>query len=118
MSGRWWLGFDIGGTRTKAGVVRDDGAVSQAHVQETDHQPFEQVWEHLLQHADAAIASEGREHLAGVGIAAPGVVDPAFGVRNLPGKVPGIEGFPLREQLEERLGVPVRCINDLSLIHI
>ena len=33
-----------------------------------------------------------------MGIAAPGVVEATFGVRNLPGKVPGIEGFPLREQ--------------------
>ena len=47
-----------------------------------------------------------------MGIAAPGVVEATFGVRNLPGKVPGIEDFPMRERLEERLGVPVRCVND------
>ncbi len=39
-------------------------------------------------------------------------MEPTFGVRNLPGKVPGIEDFPMRDRLEERLGVPVRCIND------
>ncbi|MEX1335815.1 MAG: ROK family protein, partial [Candidatus Limnocylindrales bacterium] len=108
----WWLGFDIGGTRTKTGVVRDDGTVSRAHMQETGQQPFADVWQHLLGHVDEAIASEGRSGLRGVGIAAPGVVEPEFGVRNLPGKVPGIEGYPMREELEERLGVPVRCIND------
>ena len=112
MSERWWLGFDIGGTRTKAGVVSDDGSVRHAHVKDTGHQPFDVVWDHLLAHLDEAIAREGRPGLAGVGIAAPGVVDPAFGVRNLPGKVPGIEDYPMRERLEAHMGVPVRCIND------
>jgi glucokinase len=108
----WWLGFDIGGTRMKAGDVDDQGAVHGAHVAETGHEPFDVVWGRLLDHADAAIEAEGRDRLRGVGIAAPGVVDPRFGVRNLPGKVPGIEDFPIRERLEGRLDVPVRCIND------
>jgi glucokinase len=108
----WWLGFDIGGTRTKSGVVSDDGEVRHAHVRETTHEPFERVWEHLLAHAEVALEREGAAGLAGVGIAAPGLVDPHFGVRNLPGKVPGIEDFPMRERLEQRYGVPVRCLND------
>lgn len=108
----WWLGFDIGGTRTKAGVVTDDGEVHRTHVEETGHEPFEVVWERMLAYADTVVASEGTEALRGVGVAAPGVVEPSFGVRNLPGKVPGIEDFPLRERLEDRLGAPVRCVND------
>ncbi len=112
MSDSWWLGFDIGGTRTKAGVVSDDGSVRRTHLVETGHEPFEVVWERMLAIADEALAAEGPDGLAGVGIAAPGVVEPTFGVRNLPGKVPGIEDFPMRERLEARLGVPVRCIND------
>ncbi len=112
MADRWWLGFDVGGTRTKAGVVSDDGEVRGAHLVETGHEPFDRVWERLLAIADEAIAAEGAEGLQGAGIAAPGVIEPGFGVRNLPGKVLGIEGFPMRERLEGRLGVPVRCIND------
>ena len=108
----WWLGFDIGGTRIKSGVVDADGAVSRTEVAETDLQPFETVWRAMLDYADAARADRGSEGLRGVGIAAPGLVDPAFGVRNLPGKVPGIEDFPMRERLEASLGVPVRCVND------
>ncbi len=107
----WWLGFDIGGTRTKAGVVDDAGEVRRAQVLDTEHQLFATLWERLLAVIDDAVASE-RGALRGIGIAAPGVVEATFGVRNLPGKVPGIEGFPMREQLESRLGVPVRCVND------
>jgi glucokinase len=108
----WWLGFDIGGTRTKAGVVGDDGSVDRSQLVETGHEPFSLVWERMLAYADETIASKGQFGLRGAGIAAPGLVDPAFGVRNLPGKVPGIEDFPMRQRLEERLGVPVRCVND------
>jgi glucokinase len=108
----WWLGFDIGGTRTKAGIVSDDGEVLRTHLEDTGHGPFEVVWERMLDYADEAIATEGALGLKGVGIAAPGLIEPAFGVRNLPGKILGIEDFPMRERLEGRLGVPVRCIND------
>jgi len=111
-SAGWWLGFDIGGTRTKSGVVSDDGTVSHARMEETTHETFELLWERMLAYADQAVARDGLDGLRGAGIAAPGLVDPGFGVRNLPGKVPGIEGFPLRERLEAHLGVPVRCIND------
>jgi glucokinase len=108
----WWLGFDIGGTRIKSGVVRADGDVSRTELAVTDLQPFETVWQALLAYADAALADLGADGLSGIGIAAPGLVEPAFGVRNLPGKVPGIEDFPMRERLEARFGVPVRCVND------
>jgi glucokinase len=110
--GEWWLGFDIGGTRTKAGVVGADGQVRRTHLEETGHEPFAVVWDKLLAYADGALAELGSETLCGAGIAAPGLVEPTFGVRNLPGKVPGIEDFPMRARLEEHLGVPVRCLND------
>ncbi len=108
----WWLGVDIGGTRTKLGVVSRDGEVRRSEVQQTTHEPFEVIWERLLEYARGAQRDEGAAGLEGIGIAAPGIVEPGFGVRNLPGKVLGIEDFPLRERLEERFGVPVRCVND------
>jgi len=108
----WWLGFDIGGTRVKAGVVTEQGDVERAHVEQTGHDRFEAIWTRMLAHADEAVAVEGAPGLKGVGIAAPGIVEAGFGVRNLPGKVLGIEDFPIRARLEERYGVPVRCVND------
>jgi glucokinase len=110
--GAWWLGVDIGGTRTKLGVVTDDGIVHGSRVVETSHEPFTAILELMLEYARSAIADRGRDGMRGVGVAAPGIIDPRFGVRNLPGKVLGIEDFPLRERLEAKLGVPVRCVND------
>lgn len=108
----WWLGVDIGGTRTKLGVVTDSGEVEASRVEDTGRLSFDDIWELLLGYAAERGAGDPAGGLAGIGIAAPGIVDPMVGVQNLPGKVLGIEGFPLRERLEERFGVPVRCVND------
>jgi len=106
------LGFDIGGTRLKSGVVRPDGRVERATVDDTARVGFVDGVLPLLRaqaraHVDAAGASG-----AGIGIGLPGIVETAFGSRYLPGKVLGIEDFPLRETLEDEFGVPVRCVND------
>ena len=53
-----------------------------------------------------------RDGCLGIGIALPGIVETAFGLRYLPGKVLGIEVFPLCETLESEFGLPVRCVND------
>ena len=110
----WWLGMDIGGTQLKLGVVDTNGGVTRERTEATEHEPFERVWELLLAYASEMAADDGLGRLRGAGVAAPGIVDRMFGVRNLPGKVPGIEDFPLRERLENALGVPVRCVNDGS----
>jgi glucokinase len=106
------IGFDIGGTRLKSGVVRVDGTVERATLEDTSRGGFGDVVLPLLR-------SHAREHIeatgagcAGIGIALPGLVETGFGSRYLPGKVLGIEGFPLRETLEAEFGVPVRCVND------
>jgi glucokinase len=111
-SGGWWLGFDVGGTRTKMGVVTGGGEVDRIEVTGTSLDPFPTIWERMLDYARAAVRELGGDSLRGAGVAAPGIVDPVAGVRNLPGKVLGIEGFPLRERLEAELTVPVRCLND------
>jgi glucokinase len=108
----WWLGFDIGGTRAKFGVVTQDGHVHRTQAVETAHEPFDRIWERMLGYLDETRTTFGPAGLRGAGVAAPGIVDPTFGVRNLPGKVPGIEDYPLRERLEAAVGVPVRCVND------
>lgn len=111
-SNEYLVGFDIGGTRLKSGVVRVDGTVERATLEDTSRGGFEDVVLPLLR-------SHAREHIdasgpgcVGIGIALPGLVETAFGSRYLPGKVLGIEGFPLRATLEATFGVPVRCVND------
>ncbi|MDQ3870495.1 MAG: ROK family protein, partial [Chloroflexota bacterium] len=105
-------GFDIGGTRLKSGVVSASGAVSGPCVLNTEHRRFDWVLERLLEEARTYLAEFGDSGLRGVGVALPGIVQSEFGSRNLPGKVLGIENFPLHDTLEREFAVPVRCVND------
>jgi glucokinase len=106
------IGFDIGGTRLKSGVVHFDGSVDRPTLDDTSRGTFGNVVLPLLRrHARAHLDAAG-PGCAGLGIALPGIVETGFGSRYLPGKVLGIEGFPLRETLEAEFGVPVRCVND------
>lgn len=106
------IGFDIGGTRLKSGVVQPDGTVERPTLDDTSRGGFDDLVLPLVRgHARAHLDAAG-PGCAGIGIALPGIVETAFGSRYLPGKVLGIEGFPLRTALEDEFGVPVRCLND------
>ena len=105
------VGFDIGGTRLKSGLVQPDGSVDRPTIDDTSELGFDAVLPLLRDLARAHVAAADGP-LGGIGIALPGIVETTFGSRHLPGKVLGIEGFPLREMLEAEFGVPVRCVND------
>jgi glucokinase len=105
------IGVDIGGTRLKTGVVRLDGRVERETVDDTAGLRFEPILAHLRRHVGAHLAAGGPACL-GLGIALPGIVEEGFGSRYLPGKVLGIEGHPLQEELGREFDLPVRCVND------
>lgn len=107
----WFLGYDIGGTRLKSAVVYESGNLDRMEVVDTEHEHFTDTWQRMLAMGRSAVEATG-EGLSGVGVALPGLVDTEFGSRHLPGKVIGIEDFPLRERLESEFRVPVRCVND------
>lgn len=52
--------------------------------------------------------------LRGVGVALPGPVDIVSGSVELPSRMPGWQGFSVRDWLEERLAVPVVVDNDAN----
>ena len=105
------VGVDIGGTRLKTGLVRLDGTVEGPTVEDTSGEAFGAVFERLRARARGHLET-GRGRALGLGVALPGIVEGGFGSRYLPGKVLGIEGFPLRAELEAQFGLPVRCLND------
>lgn len=105
------IGVDIGGTRLKTGLVGLDGTVERPTLDDTSSEGFPIVLERLRAHVADHLAAGGAGAL-GLGVALPGIVEAGFGSRYLPGKVLGIEGYPLRADLEAQFGLPVRCTND------
>lgn len=105
------IGIDIGGTRLKTGLVRRDGTVEGATVDDTAGLAFRDVLDRIRARVPDHLAAGGPGAL-GLGVALPGIVEAESGSRYLPGKVLGIEDYPLRAELEATYGLPVRCTND------
>jgi len=104
------LGFDLGGTRLKSAVVKPDGALAHTGFDST-RCDFDQILGRFERRIEELLEAAG-SGCAGIGIAVPGLTESEFGVRRLPGKLIGLEGFPLVDHLETRFGLPVRCLAD------
>lgn len=108
------VGLDIGGTKTDAVAIREDG-----HVAETLRLPTGFGAEVVLQTAVSAVhrLSEATgtpvEEFTSIGIGIPGAVDPGTGrvshAVNL-----GLADLELGGELRARLGRPVRVENDVN----
>jgi glucokinase len=110
----WAIGFDLGGTNMRCGLVSDQGEIAAHRAKAT------------LAHRgpDAVIADtvalirevleEGGRPVSGVGMASPGPLNPKTGVvlraHNL-----GWYGVPVKERLEQALSLQVTVDNDSQL---
>ena len=111
----YYLGIDWGGTRIKLGAVTPDARFLAQDIFATPkHAAIDAVVDGLLDQADALINKVGFAPL-GIGLGLTGPVDPELGVVLLPGKVKGLEQYPIVPRFQQRFGLPVRAANDGTL---
>jgi len=102
--------IDLGGTAMKGAVVREDGALERSESRPTGREDGAgAVLERLTAFA-GDLAADGPARA--VGIAVPGLVDEVAGVARNSVNL-GWHDVPLREQLGERLGLPVAVTHDV-----
>ena len=117
------IGFDIGGTNTRAGVVDKHGDI--VDVEET-HTPHDADG---LTHAIVELVEvlRRRHSIGAVGLAVAGFLDPDCEVVRFAPHLPWQDNAPVKQLLEEELELPVCLEHDanaaawgeyLSLIHI
>jgi glucokinase len=114
-----FAGLDLGGTKIQAVLLDEDGNILSQGRRVTPQEGGPPVIvEELygtLQDAARMVKLEPTA-LAGVGVGAPGAVDPAAGVLLHAGNLPGWEGpYPLAEALSRRVKVPVFLGNDVQV---
>jgi len=112
------LGFDVGGTRMKSGAVDPRGRLLAKDVSPSGADAGPRA---LLGRLVAAVRKAARERGAlprAVGLGFPGAVRPDLGVALLPGRLQGLEGFPLVPRLRKALGIPVIADNDARVAMI
>lgn len=109
------LGVDIGGTKVAAGLVDSSGAILfQTRVPMPSRGTAEAGFAAVESAIQAVFAAHphARSSLAGIGICAPGPLDPRTGVILNPPNVPCWRNFPLASEIQRVFGLAAKVDND------
>ncbi len=109
------LGVDIGGTKVAAGLVDAEGKILfRTRVAMLAHGSAAEGFNAVQSAIEAVFAArpEARERLTGIGICAPGPLDPVTGVILNPPNVPCWRNFPLAAEVQRVFGLMPRLDND------
>jgi len=109
------LGVDIGGTKVAAGLVDTEGTILfQTRVAMRAHGSATEGLGAVQSAIEAVFTArpEARTSLMGIGICAPGPLDPATGVILNPPNVPCWRNFPLAAEVQRVFGFSARVDND------
>jgi glucokinase len=93
--------IDIGGTRTKLGIVSEDGRIVERSAIST---PSRGDPQRLVEAIASGVEAQKGAELAGFGVSVAGFLDAAHEKMYANANLPMLCGFPLKEELEKRLG--------------
>ena len=109
-----FVGVDVGGTKVAAGVVNAKGEISaQVRVGMVADSSPKRGLDSVLS-AIAHVLPHDTKAIAGIGICAPGPLDPKTGVILNPPNVPCWRDFPLAAAVQKKYSVPVKVDNDAN----
>ncbi len=111
------IGVDVGGTKVAAGLVNDAGEISYQTRTPMVANDAAAGLAAVISAIDAVRAagnshSEASSAISGIGICAPGPLDPRTGVVINPPNLPGWRNFPLAAEISKTYSLPVRVDND------
>jgi glucokinase len=113
----WVVGVDIGGTKVAAGLVTSNGEIkTQVRTPMVANRQARDGLAAVVSAIDLLFANDlkTRGLISGIGICAPGPLDPNTGVVINPPNLPCWRGFPLAAEIEKAYGVPVKIENDAN----
>jgi glucokinase len=110
------VGVDLGGTNLRVAIVDEHGRMLEKLVTptvelRTSERVIARMCEHITQLTDK-YKSTGTLH--GIGIAIPGIIDLESGILRESPNLPGWYDYPVREEIERRLGQKVILENDAN----
>ena len=111
------VGVDIGGTKVAAGLVDREGAIkSQTRTPMVANREAGEGLAAVISAIDVLFAQDpkARTLIRGIGICAPGPLDPHTGVVLNPPNVPCWRNFPLAAEVAKVYDVPVKVENDAN----
>jgi glucokinase len=110
------IGVDIGGTKIAAGLVTADGEIcSQQKTPMISREGPELALAAVVKAIDSLyLQLESPASLLGIGICAPGPLDPNTGVIVNPPNLPCWRNFPLSSEIGNRYGTLIKVDNDAN----
>jgi glucokinase len=112
------IGMDLGGTKILATAVDRKGRIkSETKLKTLPEEGPNAVVQRMAQAARDTVDKAGLKwkNLRGIGVGAPGPLDPVRGIVHNTPNLPGWQGVPLAARLSEALGMPVFVENDVNL---
>jgi glucokinase len=110
------IGVDLGGTNLRIAAVEEGGRLLES-ISTTTELALGRGF--VIQEMSDAIRNLARQFvsthkLLGIGVGIPGIIDLATGTLHAAANLPGWSNYPVRGELESRLGVPVLLENDAN----
>ncbi|HMF91285.1 MAG TPA: ROK family protein [Candidatus Angelobacter sp.] len=110
------IGVDLGGTSLRIAAVESTGKILEKITTGTE---VARGRERVIDEMCAAVRSlalkfRPSEDLAGIGVGVPGIIDMATGMLRESPNLPGWQDYPVREEIETRLGTTVVLENDAN----
>ena len=117
MSKKYAIGVDLGGTHIAASLVDKKGKTGKNH--ECKISPEERGVDNVLNKMASLIKEIVTEEVSpeevyGVGIDAPGYIDTINGICYFSPNFPGWIDIKVAQILEEKVGMPVKVVNDVN----
>jgi glucokinase len=110
------IGVDIGGTKIAAGIVTCDGEIrNQIRVPMISREGPEIALAAVVSAIDSLYAAvKDHASIGGIGICAPGPLDPNTGVIVNPPNLPCWRNFPLSSEIAKKYATPIKVDNDAN----
>ncbi|MGB0011957.1 MAG: ROK family protein, partial [Candidatus Sulfotelmatobacter sp.] len=109
------IGVDVGGTKVAAGLVNASGEITfqtRTPMAANDAAAGLAAVVSAIDAVRASSSLDTESQISGIGICAPGPLDPRSGVVINPPNLPGWRNFPLAAEISKVYKVPVRVDND------
>ena len=110
------IGIDVGGTKVAGGLVNRKGKLLESQIVPTHaDKGFERSYAQITHLIGRLVrAAGGKENVGGIGICAPGPLNPKTGVVLNPPNLPGWRNIELTKMVEKQFGLPAKLENDAN----
>jgi glucokinase len=110
------VGVDLGGTQVRAMLSDEQGTpLKRVNTLTLAHEGPHKVMARVEDCIRQVLEGTERSEVLGIGIGAPGTVNPWTGVLTYTTNIPGLDNWPLRDQLAQKFQVPAFVGNDAKV---